>query len=269
MRTCILLIYFYKKTEMKKSILLLLIIVYFINAKSQNESKYTGIANYSIRLAGDVFLFDGELIFTDTKSSFVYKKNTNTKWLREAEDELKGQTIYTDSSGYQIFTNLINKKLVVREFCREKQAFIYRDSVNIKWQLADEQKEIEGLKCAKATTHFRGRDYTAWYALEIPRSAGPWKFNGLPGLIIKIEDNKNEVFIVLESLKMGANINMPQLAGSTEISLKGFLINMEEAYKEAVIKNDAAISQLQAEFPDIEINNIMPEKRPATELEFE
>ncbi|MCF6241560.1 MAG: GLPGLI family protein [Bacteroidales bacterium] len=254
---------------MKKSILLLLISFYLINAKSQTQAEYTGIANYSIRLAGDVFLFDSELIFTDTKSSFVYKKYKNTKWLREAEDELKGQTIYTDSNGYQIFTDLISKKLVVREFCSEKQAFIYKDKVNIKWQLENEQKEIEGLKCAKASTHFRGRNYTAWYALEVPSSAGPWKFNGLPGLIVKVEESKNEVFIVLKSLKIATQTKMPKLAHGTETSLKEFLKNMDAAYKEAVVKNEVAISQLQAEFPDLEINNNMPVKRPATELEFE
>lgn len=43
-------------------------------------------------------------------------------------------------------------------------------------------------KCIKATTRFRGRDYTAWVTKELPINDGPWKFYGLPGLILQIED---------------------------------------------------------------------------------
>ena len=47
-----------------------------------------------------------------------------------------------------------------------------------------------GYTCQKATTTFRGRNYTAWFAPEIPSNNGPWKFGGLPGLILKISDDK-------------------------------------------------------------------------------
>ena len=253
---------------MKKSILLIFIVFCSLQLIAQNNDEFTGIANYSIRLAGDIFLFDGKLIFTSTESFFVYKQNKDKRWIKESDDRMKGQLVITDSNGYQIYTDLRNKKMKVREICRVDQALIYSDSVNIKWQLEDEQKIIKGLKCGKAQGHFRGRDYIAWYALDIPSSAGPWKFNGLPGLIIKVEESKNEVFIVLSSLKMEENIKIPHLASGTEMSLQGFLKNMEASYEEEFIKNAAAINQLQSEFPDIEINNAMPQKRPVTELNY-
>lgn len=58
------------------------------------------------------------------------------------------------------------------------------------WTIYNDTLTIVGHLCQKATCNFRGRDYTAWFALDIPISNGPWKFGGLPGIILKIYDNK-------------------------------------------------------------------------------
>ncbi len=63
----------------------------------------------------------------------------------------------------------------------------------IEWELSDESDEIIGYKCRKATAKWRGHDWTAWYS-DIPEDAGPWKFQGLPGLILKLEDSTGEHF---------------------------------------------------------------------------
>ena len=60
------------------------------------------------------------------------------------------------------------------------------------WTLMNEQQTIHGYRCQKATCHWRGRDYVAWFTTEIPIQRGPWKFGGLPGLIVKISDAKKE-----------------------------------------------------------------------------
>lgn len=59
------------------------------------------------------------------------------------------------------------------------------------WSISDETEEICGYSCQKAICHWRGRDYVAWFAADIPVSAGPWKLGGLPGLIMKIADSTN------------------------------------------------------------------------------
>ncbi|MCM1356079.1 MAG: GLPGLI family protein [Staphylococcus sp.] len=63
------------------------------------------------------------------------------------------------------------------------------------WTITEEEEELCGYACRKATTSFRGRDWTAWFAEEIPVNRGPWKFSGLPGLILKMEDSKKEHII--------------------------------------------------------------------------
>lgn len=67
------------------------------------------------------------------------------------------------------------------------------DIPKIKWKLESGKEEIAGYDCKKATCYFSGRYYTAWYAPEIPISKGPWKFGGLPGLILKMQDNNNQI----------------------------------------------------------------------------
>lgn len=57
------------------------------------------------------------------------------------------------------------------------------------WQIGSETATICGYECFKATCHWRGRDFTAWFTLDIPVEYGPWKFGGLPGLIMKVSDN--------------------------------------------------------------------------------
>jgi GLPGLI family protein len=56
------------------------------------------------------------------------------------------------------------------------------------WNLYDDTLTVAGYLCQKATCKFRGRNYTAWFAADIPINNGPWKFGGLPGLILKVYD---------------------------------------------------------------------------------
>ncbi|QTV04819.1 GLPGLI family protein [Faecalibacter bovis] len=71
-------------------------------------------------------------------------------------------------------------------------SYNFRDDVpEIKWQLVDESKMINDIDVKKATTTLFGRNWTAWYADKIPVSYGPYKFHGLPGLILELNDEKN------------------------------------------------------------------------------
>lgn len=56
------------------------------------------------------------------------------------------------------------------------------------WTLEEDTASFLGHPCQKAICRWRGRDYVAWFAPDIPICRGPWKFGGLPGLIMKIHD---------------------------------------------------------------------------------
>lgn len=66
----------------------------------------------------------------------------------------------------------------------------------MEWAIQPEHKTVLGYDCQKATCRFRGRDYTAWFAADIPLGYGPWKFGGLPGLILEVADTKGEYLFV-------------------------------------------------------------------------
>lgn len=70
--------------------------------------------------------------------------------------------------------------------------FLYEEPIpKLEWELEEGEKTVCGQVCHKATTTFRGRQWVAWYS-DVPASDGPWKFTGLPGLILEMEDSKSE-----------------------------------------------------------------------------
>ena len=60
------------------------------------------------------------------------------------------------------------------------------DSFN--WQITSETDTIHSYACQKAICDFGGRIWEAWFTMEIPISDGPYKFCGLPGLILNVAD---------------------------------------------------------------------------------
>ena len=58
------------------------------------------------------------------------------------------------------------------------------------WELLTDTMTILTYSCQKAICCFKGRNYEAWFTPEIPRSEGPWKLHGLPGLILRAADSQ-------------------------------------------------------------------------------
>lgn len=97
-----------------------------------------------------------------------------------------------DGESYQIFKDKKTKKITVLDYVdATRDRFKFEDEPGtLPWKILSETDTVASYTCQKATLNFRGRDYTAWFTTDIPVSEGPWKFAGLPGLILKIEDTK-------------------------------------------------------------------------------
>ena len=102
---------------------------------------------------------------------------------------------------YQIFKNYPEGKItkinsIMGDF------FKYRQSLNaFDWELTSETSEMNGFKVQKATTEYGGRTWVAWFTPDIPYNDGPYKFNGLPGLILETRDTRDHYVFELVSVE--------------------------------------------------------------------
>ena len=67
--------------------------------------------------------------------------------------------------------------------------FGYEDDLKFTWNILSDKEKIGDYNTQKATTEYGGRKWTAWFSTDLPFQDGPYRFYGLPGLIVKIEDS--------------------------------------------------------------------------------
>ena len=106
---------------------------------------------------------------------------------------------------YKIFKNYKENELVLAEKVFEYKLKYIQDLKTIDWEIQPEKKEILGFSVQKAKGSFAGRNYVAWFAPQLPFLDRPYKFSGLPGLILEISDLKNHYHFSLTAFQELAN----------------------------------------------------------------
>ncbi|RYF73211.1 MAG: GLPGLI family protein [Cytophagaceae bacterium] len=131
-----------------------------------------------------------------------------------------------------------NKELALfRDFDKEKQVdieemlgkvYLVEDSLRVpSWKIGNQVREIAGHMCINATTTDPIKDQvlTAWFAQDIPVSAGPERICGLPGLILELDINNGDVIIETTSITfkpVAADIKMPKIKKPKKLDEKGY-----------------------------------------------
>ena len=69
------------------------------------------------------------------------------------------------------------------------------------WKITSEKDKIGEWNVQKATANYLGREWEAWFTTDIPIQDGPYVFQGLPGLIVKIADQEQDYTFILEGVK--------------------------------------------------------------------
>ena len=119
-----------------------------------------------------------------------------------------------------------------------------KDDREIIWDISAEQEKILGHLVQKATTFFAGREWTAWFTPEISIPDGPYKFYGLPGLILKISDKTNtHSFEIISIQNQKSNffiLNQNDYKKAKQITLKEYekMPNHLELFKRQALRGD-------------------------------
>lgn len=171
------------------------------------------------------------LLFNQSESLFIWNSENSNKdgEVKTDNDDLKVKLVYNDTVGLRVLNKYRNNDIKINESFWGNN-YIISEPKGIIWDLQNEKKKIGSLTCQKAVTRFRGRDYTAWFTINIPIPAGPWKLNGLPGLILEAYDDKREVNFLFKSIHYNVK---PQekldIVNSSDklISLKDFVIKKD------------------------------------------
>lgn len=112
---------------------------------------------------------------------------------------------------YQVYTNIQNEEVEVVNRCPfydSDRAYSYKDLSSIGWHVAAVTDSIMGYPCQKATCSAYGRDWEVWFTSDIPIRLGPWRLNGLPGLILKASSG-NYSFVAKELRSAKEPIDKP------------------------------------------------------------
>ena len=147
-------------------------------------------------------------------------------------------------------------------FLTDEHVYINEKNPTFDWKIENENKEILGYQCTKAVTTFRGRSYTAWSVTDIKTSDGPWKFSGLPGLILEIYDKDGEVKIEANKLVLNAkdnNVVLPKYDKKYKIynwesytkSINTTIANLKKQMQTIASENDATVD-FKAKFNGID-----------------
>jgi GLPGLI family protein len=191
--------------EMTSIILIFISVITYSQQKIKTDFEYKVVYNLTYSLdstdldnkkSEDMVLFLGDGI-----SSYSSK----AKLIGNAV-VIKGNIGHTAPAALTDFQYIILKDLKNNTLAYTLQIvldnFYYEQELDLfDWKLQEEIKTINGYEAQKATTTYSGRDYTAWFSSEIPISDGPFKFNGLPGLILEISDSENHYSFKIKSFE--------------------------------------------------------------------
>ncbi len=239
-------------------LIITLLTAFLISGFTEDEKVTVGTATYTYRLFNDEFEQTATLTFSEEAYKFVYRQIEGG--VLELEQGLKYQKIYSDADGHVFFRNHLKDQSYQRTFLR-RDAYQLEDQISHQWEIQSDTKSIAGFNCTKAIIDFRGRRYAAWFAPDIPVNAGPWKFYGLPGLIMEVKDDKGLISFQLNDLTFPDKryTQSPDYQYSGEkISYPDYREKEIAEWHRKVKKSKAIASRMMAEDPELTITISAP-----------
>lgn len=105
-----------------------------------------------------------------------------------------------------------------------RDVYSYEEDRPLNWKISPETRSIGEYKVQKAETDFAGRKWTAWFTTDLPYQDGPYKFGGLPGLIVKVEDEKGDYsFDLMKNYKIAELPTLNQFGNTLKVKRTDFV----------------------------------------------
>lgn len=185
---------------------------------------------------------------SDIKTENAYLDITQDKSLFYSENRVKRDSIMqkTFQSGgaisfnrdqmeglrsninYSIEKDKKNQKVYFKDRLG-RDTYSYEEDRPLNWKISSETTKIGEYKVQKAETEFAGRKWTAWFTTDLPYQDGPYKFNGLPGLIVKVEDSQGDYsFDLMRNYKVASVAGLNQRGSIIKVKRTDFLKQQEK-----------------------------------------
>ncbi|RYF69693.1 MAG: GLPGLI family protein [Cytophagaceae bacterium] len=172
-----------------------------ITAQHLIDSVATGRVMYqqTVQFAGSRLstVLQTELLFN--KETSLYR-NTATRTRVDTNRSEKQLINLVKEVDVTVYSTPKTGQLVSREYIMNKLVTVQDTLRALPWTLGTRSRQIGKFTCQDASVTFRGRTYEAWFAAAIPIPYGPWKLQGLPGLILEANDREKEVIFSLLSV---------------------------------------------------------------------
>lgn len=148
---------------------------------------------------------------SDGKKSFFYgenqlKRDSLFQRMRATRsfdpsqmENLRSNINYTIEKNYAEATTIFKGRI-------GRDQYAYTEPQPFSWKILPTTVTIGEYKTQKAETEFGGRKWEVWFTMDLPYQDGPYKFAGLPGLIVKAQDTKGAYSFDLMQVKKIAEI---------------------------------------------------------------
>jgi len=159
-----------------------------------------------------------------------------------------------DPEGFPIYKNHRTRQITYRTLCYWRdwgKYCILEDSLDaVAWTIHKDQKTFGTYACTKATGYFRGRNYEAWFAPDVPIPSGPFKFGNLPGIILEMHSLDGLVHFYFKELEMGdaitGAVTPPENGNKLGMDYWGWLTKREENMEKMFAETRARGTQISA-----------------------
>ncbi len=190
--------------------------------------------------------FEKTYILTFTKNSSLYKEGEQL----EAPQPEGMQMMFVSTDG----SDILYKNMKENRFASQNEVFgkkfLVKDSIKtLDWKLENDTKNIGNYTCYKATmkreievvesgisingdkdldasadeeSKLKEITITAWYTPQIPVNNGPEKYQGLPGLILEVNDGQQTIICSKVVLNPENKITIKEPEKGTVLTQKKF-----------------------------------------------